>query len=150
MLPWKKSMSETNHTNPSPRTAGFQLSANPLYQGAAAYIMALLAAAVGTVISGDIKTEWYLAGTFLLLFAAGNPILGIFRRNWYSYILLSTVVYLFLITAIIATTHSLARVGILELDDFQFFFIIVFIFYFLVTGLVGIYRFIIKILQEAI
>lgn len=143
-------MSETNNTTQPPHAAGFQLTANPLYQGVAAYIMALLAAAVGTVISPDIKTEWYLAGTFLLLFAAGNPILGIFRKNWYTYILFSTIVYLFLMAAIIGTTHSLARVGLLELDDFQFFFIIVFIFYFLVTGLVGIYRFIIKILQEAI
>jgi hypothetical protein len=143
-------MSEVTTNNSATATARIHPSANPLYQGMAAYIMALLAGAIGTVISPDVKTEWYLAGTFLLLFAAGNPILGIFRKNWYSYILISTGVYLLLIAAIISTTHSLARVGLMELQDFQFFFVIVFIFYFLVTGLVGIYRFIIKILQEAI
>lgn len=123
-------------------------SHNPFIQGMALFVITLAAVILSHIVHVDDKSEWYMAATFLLLFTAGNPIIGIFRKQWGKYVGLSLIVYLLLTTLVLLATQGIARVGLEELGDFKYFFTIEFIFYFMVTGLVGLYRFIIQILHE--
>lgn len=123
-------------------------SHNPVMQGLALLAITLAAVIMSHIVHYDDKSEWYMAATFLLLFTAGNPIMGIFRKQWGKYVGLSLVVYIALTGLVLLATQGIARVSLQELGDFKYFFTIEFIFYFLVTGLVGLYRFIIQILHE--
>lgn len=143
-------MPEPNHTDTGFRsiTSTGNKSHNPVIQGIALFLVALAAIILGHIMHLDEKSEWYMAATFLLLFTAGNPIMGIFRKQWGRYVGISLLVYIVLTLALLVTTQGIARVSLQELGDFKYFFTIEFIFYFLVTGLVGLYRFIIQILHE--
>lgn len=146
---WKKLMPDsTVRTGARQFTLAGKSSYNPVIQGVALLLITLAAVILGHLFHIDEKSEWYMAATFLLLFTAGNPIMGIFRKRWYRYVGISFLVYIALTIAVLAATQAIARVSLQELGDFKFFFTIEAIFYILVTGLVGLYRFIIQILNE--
>lgn len=122
---------------------------SPVLQGIAILVSIIITVSASHIMHISETAEWYMTATFLLLFTAGNPIMGIFKQRWYPYIGKSFLVYLVLFGLALGITEGMARVGLQELGGFKYFFLIIFIFYLMITFLVGLYRLIIKILHTA-
>lgn len=121
---------------------------NPIWQGLAVLVVAAIAMAIAHASIGTARSVWLAGATFLLLFTAANPLLGIFKHRWGLYLALSIPVYIALTATIIYVATALSSIGLDEMFEFRAFFALELIFYFLVTGLVGIYRLVLSMLKE--
>jgi nitrate reductase NapE component len=85
----------------------------------------------------------------MLLFAAANPILGIFQKRWPRYVLFSFIAFGVTLTLTLFLAQATAGSPLRDLTQFQMFFVAACVFFLASTGLVGLYRFILRLLQDA-
>lgn len=126
-----------------------KISSSPWGQALSVFILILIGIGIAHMIPNKPTTDWTVTATGLLLFAAANPILGIFQRRWPRYVLFSIVSFAMILPATLFLTQATAGSSLSDLTHFKMFFVAAGVFFFLSTGLVGIYRFIIRLLQDA-
>jgi hypothetical protein len=91
---------------------------------------------------------WLISATGILLFATGTTVLGLFRKNWKSYLIQSVITYIICIVAIIYFTRIITDIPLKQEQDVYYFFIAESIFYFSLNFLAAIFRSIIKFLDK--
>lgn len=123
-------------------------SYHPAIQALAVLVIAIAGVTLGTVGPEDANTEWYIASTMLLFFACGNPIMGLFRKNWKRYVLISIPAFLILGALLLLFTNSIALNGLRSLAEFQQYFLALTVFYFLAVFLTGIFRLVLNFIKS--
>jgi hypothetical protein len=122
---------------------------HPFSQAFVILILILISTAIVAANRAENDSEWYFAATFLLFFTVANPILGMFKKQWKKYVLQSLGGYAVLFPAGILFTNIWALHGIRNLPVFQLLFLATFIFYFLTLFLVGVFRFLLRLIKSA-
>ena len=122
---------------------------HPFSQAFVILILILISTAIVAANRAENDSEWYFAATFLLFFTVANPILGMFKKQWKKYVLQSLGGYAVLFPAGILFTNICALHGIRNLPVFQLLFLATFIFYFLTLFLVGVFRFLLRLIKSA-
>ncbi len=128
------------------------LGKNTLHPYQQAFTILILIIISGAIISGTAakkNEEWYFASTLLLFFTVANPILGVFKIKWKQYVLRSLMGYAVLFPASIILTNLWAHQHIAALQPFQMLFAATFLFYFITIFLVGLFRFILRLIKTA-
>lgn len=113
---------------------------NPFVQAGAILIFLVPVLGIANGGSADPELPWQIAATALLLFAAANPIIGIFQKRWGRYVAGSIISFVVLTAAIYALTHYMAAVRLSTLPHMRMLFISVIVFYLMITFLVMVYR----------
>lgn len=126
-----------------------KISRAPVGQALFILVLILIGIGISHASTENPEADWTIAATGLLLFAAANPILGIFNKRWARYVLFSAICFVVTLVATLFLAQATAGSPLGELVQFQMFFVAASVFFFVSTGLVGIYRFIIRLLQDA-
>ena len=121
----------------------------PLLQAALVTAMGLVALAIASASYIGEDDCWYVASTTVLLFAAGNPVLGIFASQWKKYLIHSVPAFAAVVLIIVAAAHLAAEKSLNEVAAVKYVLIAEIVFFFLINLLVGVFRFIVKMLQES-
>lgn len=119
--------------------------------GQAVFVLLLILGGIGIAHASTEAplADWTVAAAGMLLFAAGNPILGIFQKRWPRYVLFSFIAFGVTLTLTLFLAQATAGSLLRDLTQFQMFFVAASLFFLLSTGLVGLYRFILRLLQDA-
>jgi len=96
----------------------------------------------------DTTVEWKAVTSSLLIYGAASPLLSIFQKNWGRYILLSIGGYLLLFALLIGFANYISNEAIKELGGVKAVLAAQSIFYFILIGLTGLYRFLLAFLKK--
>lgn len=116
-------------------------------QAIAIWLLSALAILLFTTNKSDSINSWLFSGSGVLLYAIGNPLLGIFNKNWLRYTGLSLATHLLLTFALYNLAQYSCDLPVSATRHYKAVFLSLFVFYFLAVGLTALFRFIILSLE---
>ena len=125
-----------------------QSKLNPVIQATTLFIITSIVMVIASESNTGEDVEWLIAASSILLFATANPIIGIFKKKWLVYIVVSFVVFALLMIFDILVANALAERKIEEVTEYRLIFFAEVIFYILVTFLIGIFRTIVNMMKR--
>ncbi|TVR77691.1 MAG: hypothetical protein EA412_10425 [Chitinophagaceae bacterium] len=118
------------------------------FQFSVPFALGLLGMLIARLSMPEQNHEWRVAAVFLLIFVVINPILGIFKENWGKYTLHSFPVFVILFVLMLISADSISLLSIGDIAEYKLIFLLVGMFYFLLTLMALLYRTINEFFQK--
>jgi inner membrane protein involved in colicin E2 resistance len=107
----------------------------------------LLAFTVSLFISAETANAWIITNSALLLFAVGNPIIGIFTKKWARYIGISLATFATLTIALYYLAHINCTKPLAEITQYKSVLITLVVFYLMLLSISALFRMVIYTLE---
>lgn len=123
------------------------ISTKPLAQGAALLLMSLVAFAISSANTKPNDASWIIMNCAVLMFAVGNPLIGIFTKKWVRYTGVSLIAFATLTFSLYFLTHKFCNKPSAEVAQYKFVLITLIVFYVMLVGISALFRTIIHTLE---
>jgi hypothetical protein len=121
-----------------------EILSKPALQG-----LCLLFAAISASLFASEETPhaWIITNSTILLFAVGNPIIGIFTKKWAQYIGISLATFATLTIALYYLAHISCTKPLVEITQYKSVLVTLIVFYLMFLSLSALFRVIIYTLE---
>ena len=121
-----------------------EILSKPVVQG-----LCLLFAAISASLftSQETSHAWIITNSTILLFAVGNPIIGIFTKKWAQYIGASLATFATLTIALYYLAHINCTKPLTEITQYKSVLITLVVFYFMLLSISALFRAVIYTLE---
>jgi hypothetical protein len=121
-----------------------EIFSKPVLQGLCLFFVAISAS---LFISEETNHAWIITNSAILLFAVGNPIIGIFTKKWARYIGISLATFATLTIALYYLAHINCSLTPSGITQYKSVFITLIVFYLMILSLSALFRLIIFSLE---
>jgi len=121
-----------------------EIFSKPIFQG---LILLAFSTIADLFISTNTANAWVITNSALLLFAVGNPIIGIFTKKWARYVGISLATFATLTIALYYLAHINCSIPSAEITQYKSVLFTLIVFYLMILSISALFRVVIYTLE---